>query len=74
MYRFNKFVDTLLKLSDFTGMWFMQKWKKSGSLLQLSLRYIICPLLQDIIFYSKNNGLNKKKSLGTSFQVQHQIL
>lgn len=22
----------------FAGMWFMQKWKKSGSLLQLSLR------------------------------------
>lgn len=22
----------------FVGMWFMQKWKKSGSLLQLSLR------------------------------------
>ena len=21
-----------------TGMWFMQKWKKSGSLLQLSLK------------------------------------
>lgn len=24
--------------SQFTGMWFMQKWKKSGSLLQLCMR------------------------------------
>lgn len=33
----NKFLMILINLC-FLGMWFMQKWKKSGSLLQLSLR------------------------------------
>ena len=43
MYHFSKFVDALMLLSYFTGMWFMQKWKKSGSLLQLSLKDHVDP-------------------------------
>lgn len=59
MFKFNYFIS----FCNCLGMWFMQKWKKSGSLLQLSLRDASDPRRSFLYKLSERSQLHQFKHI-----------
>lgn len=53
----------LLNMKDVLGMWFMQKWKKSGSLLQLCLKDSVDPRQSFLYRLSQRSTLHYFKNI-----------